>query len=260
MSTSFSSSAVFTPIKSARLKLVTASLFVLAAITVLVLQRKMVNHLRPENADLQAHTAQVSARSEALRRAATQSPTNLADHLAETSGELMRLRGEVARRQHLPETPPSTPGESTQPPTPEQLREQVKVWNDRIEDRMNRPPFGDSMLQDAAGKVDGHYLGSTEAIAERMKALEKLPANELERLKKEAHVNLLDKYELLFRGSFKDIASPGTALVFRERKARQIPGGSWLRRYTFADGRTLLDASDNGDFSATLGIVWLAVT
>lgn len=237
--------------KSSRLKLFTAALLALAAIAVLVLQRRTVNRLSAENADLRKQTAQVSARSEALLQAATQSATNRSDRSAETSSELLRLRGEVSRRHQLPETPPSTRGESTQPPTPEQLREQAKVWNDRIEDRMNRPSFGDSMLQDAAGKVDGHYLGSAEAVAERMRALEKLPASELEHLRKEAHVTLLDKYELLFRGSFRDIANPGTAIVFRERRARQIPGGSWLRRYTFADGRSLLGASENGDFSVT---------
>jgi transposase len=39
-------------------------------------------------------------------------------------------------------------------------------------------------------------------------------------------------------------------VLFREIKARQLPGGSWERVYAFADGSAQVNGSPDGDFSA----------
>ncbi len=242
---------------SKRLKLVTAVLLAATAVTILIHQRRNVGRLRADNADLQSRIAQLSESSEALRRSSPLLPPRSASSPARADGapvELLQLRAEVARlrqpQSQQPEPPVFPFSDHSQPVTAEQIRKQVSDWNGRINDQIDSPRMADTGLQNASGKVDGHFLGSVEAVAERFKALEKLTPSELERLKKEDHVGLLQRYELLYRGSFKDIANPTTAVVFRERKATQDISGSWRRFYTFANGHPGLITSLDGDFSA----------
>jgi len=57
-------------------------------------------------------------------------------------------------------------------------------------------------------------------------------------------------WELVSRGSLNTIRNARTTILLREKEARQAPNGTFVKAYTFADGRARLETSPDGDFAA----------
>lgn len=203
---------------SNRLKLPITVVLVAAVVTALVLQRRTIDRLRAEKTDLQARADQLSDISEALRQATTGTAPEL-DDPGQTSADLMRLRAEVSRlRQQAKSSSAQALPTSDQPLPETEILDQVNVWNERIEQRLDPPISQKARL---------------EELFQRLRANDTRLAN----------------YELLFKGSLQNIANPHSAIVIRERGAEQTPDGHWIRSYHFADGHLARIASADGDFN-----------
>ena len=57
-----------------------------------------------------------------------------------------------------------------------------------------------------------------------------------------------DQFELVFKGSLKDPATPESTIVMREKKAWRTANGTWARAYGFADAHSELGITANGNF------------
>lgn len=57
-----------------------------------------------------------------------------------------------------------------------------------------------------------------------------------------------DQFELVLKGSLKDLATPGSTIVMREKKAWRTANGTWARAYGFADAHSELGVTANGKF------------
>jgi hypothetical protein len=57
-------------------------------------------------------------------------------------------------------------------------------------------------------------------------------------------------WEMVSGGSLNRIRNPGATILLREKEARQGPDGTFVKAYTFADGRARLEISGDKDFTA----------
>ena len=58
-----------------------------------------------------------------------------------------------------------------------------------------------------------------------------------------------NSFEIMYRGHQENLASPSSTIVLRETQAQQLPDGSYIRAYAFADGHVEMHKSADGNFS-----------
>jgi hypothetical protein len=59
----------------------------------------------------------------------------------------------------------------------------------------------------------------------------------------------LSQLEIVYQGSWKNIANPASTIVVRENQP-WLYNGEWVKVYGFADGHSELHVEPNGDFGA----------
>jgi RNA polymerase sigma factor (sigma-70 family) len=59
-----------------------------------------------------------------------------------------------------------------------------------------------------------------------------------------------EQFEIVFQGKWRDIKNPANTVVLREKQARQMPDGNWVKAYGFADGHSEIHSEPDGNFEA----------
>lgn len=59
-----------------------------------------------------------------------------------------------------------------------------------------------------------------------------------------------NEFEIVYQGSYRDIAKPALTIVVRERQAWQSPDGKWAKTYGFADGHSEVHSEAGNNFEA----------
>jgi RNA polymerase sigma factor (sigma-70 family) len=57
-----------------------------------------------------------------------------------------------------------------------------------------------------------------------------------------------NQFELLFKGSLKNLSKPGSTIVIREKEAWRTAKGTWAKTYGFADGHSEVAVAAGGNF------------
>lgn len=57
-----------------------------------------------------------------------------------------------------------------------------------------------------------------------------------------------NEFDIVYRGSYRDIAKPASTIVVRERQAWQSPDGKWAKTYGFADGHSEVHSEAGNNF------------
>jgi cell division protein FtsL len=60
---------------------------------------------------------------------------------------------------------------------------------------------------------------------------------------------LTDRFEIVYQGSIKGLASPQSVIVVREKEPWPQADGSWVRAYAFADGHSEIHRAVDGNFA-----------
>ncbi|HVY68448.1 MAG TPA: sigma-70 family RNA polymerase sigma factor [Verrucomicrobiae bacterium] len=236
--TGFSTLTLLKLMASTKIKLAVATLIAAGAVAPAVHLNGQLNRLREENRELSAKLDGIRARP------VSETPPNEANNGDAEHRELLRLRGEVG-----------------------QLRQQIGVLEENRKRLMagmaDSRPERPAPNSDEALRAQGNMRMSNASqwtIALLMFASEnndRLP-DSLERvtnylggkLPGVSDGSINDHYELMYKGSLKDLASAPGTIILREKEATPKPGGGLLRTYSFADGHTEIHAADDGDFSA----------
>ncbi len=241
--TTTSTFGLFTLMASTKIKLAAVAAALVATGTMLVLQHQAAGRLSADNADLQRRVVQLTEEAQTARQAASQNAEELA-RLRQPQTELLRLRGEVGqlRQQLASARRPAAKPVATRERSAEEEAEVTKQFAIR---RMNEARLLVMGFHFFASDHDGKFPDSLEVAASRLDARNTGPEQA-----ETAKALRTEDFELMFRGSLKDIANPDAAIVLREREAWQRPKGGWARTYGFADGHSEVHGSDDGDFSA----------
>lgn len=232
---------------STPLKAVGAALLIAAAGTTIALQQLSARRLRAENVEMRQR-ADTAAEDARLARGTAAGTAEAAARQRSLSAELLRLRGEVGQlRQQLAgarraEAAACKLGPAPSGPTEAEAEEATKAFGLR---RMTEAKYLVLGMHTYASDSLGRFPEPLELAARR------IPLGEFDPEQQEIMRNLpVEDYELLFKGSLKEIGNPSSAIVLREREAWQNSKGGWMRTYGFADGHSELRRSDSGDYSA----------
>ena len=232
---------------STQLKTAGAALLIAAAGTTITLQQLSARRLRAENVELRQHADSAAADARLAREAAA-GTAEAAARQQSLSAELLRLRGEVGQlRQQLAgarraEAAARKLGPAPSGPTEADAEEATKVFAIR---RMNEAKSLVVGFHLFANDHDDRFPDSLELAAQRLKA-EEASSEQSETLKGLR----VEDFEIVFKGTLKEIGNPASAIVLREREAWQNSKGWWMRAYGFADGHSEIKRSDTGDYSA----------
>ena len=225
--------------KNFKMGLVVAILTIGAAMLI-VIQYEAQIKLRAENESLTQQLAQLKTDNEGLSNLAAQakSPLPLSD---DRLNELLKLRSEVGmlRRRtnelwklHAPSAG-ATPGH--QQPA---VDSQVEPEQASAEFKMNsakQSVLGMIMYANDNGKQfptnfdqTTPYLGGDSSSVR----------------------SNLSQLEIVYQGSWTNIANPSSTIVVREKQAWQTSIGKWMKTYGFADGHSEIHTEPDGNFDA----------
>ncbi|MGD0253857.1 MAG: sigma-70 family RNA polymerase sigma factor [Verrucomicrobiota bacterium] len=224
-----------------QLKLGISALVVAGAATALVVQHQTQTNLRAQNESLQQQIAQLKTNNESLsiRLAMAGDSKSLSD---KQMNELLKLRGEVGMlRQQTNElgklrASPALAISNQQQPEVEEFdshAEQEKVaqfkMNNAKQSVLGMIMYANNNGDQFPSNFDlvAPYLGG-DSISVRSN---------------------LSQLEIVYQGSLKNIANPGSTIVIRESQP-WLYNREWVKVYGFADGHSELHVEPNGDFSA----------
>jgi RNA polymerase sigma factor (sigma-70 family) len=234
-----------------KLKITVCALVVAGLGTTLVLDQRALARLREQNRALQERLGRytlVEQDHQRLSNLAAQSSARAALP-PDQFQDLLKLRGEAGLARRLNEENPKLRAENTK------LRSAAKEANvaarkepeDPAEAAFQRETkyrqnFGSQwgmLFITAASKNNGQSPDKWEQVAGQMRPEElQLATND---------------FEIVFHGRLPLDGSQENVLLFREKEARQSPGGEWFKVYGFADGRSEIHTEPNGNFEAWEG-------
>lgn len=212
------------------------SLVIIATTTIFAFRHRSLNRLKSENAERQQRA------EETVRSRSIKARTNAASVAATEPGlspsersELLRLRGEIGplRKELAQETNRMTRTNANSRHEPLATNsDQPVVSREEMMIKMNQGRQWMLALILHADKNGG-----------------KLPVKMSDAAKFAGGAEGADNFEMVFSGDFRSVNSPGTTIVFREKKPWKGANGRWSRGYAFADGHVQFATSPSEDFT-----------
>lgn len=140
--------------------------------------------------------------------------------LRQRTNELIRLQADLQRRLR-----PAVPAAAAEKTEEEQLRESAIL---RMNDAKTLVLGMMMHEEDHPGVVITNFSQTTNYLQQPMAT---------------------EAFELVYQGNRKDIVSPATTIVLRDREPTPQSNGKWLRVYAFADGHSEVHVEPSSDFS-----------
>jgi RNA polymerase sigma factor (sigma-70 family) len=206
--------------------------------TALVLERQAWARLDHENAALEQQVAQ-------LHKAAKAPPNDLdsgagpgvpVSPRADPIEELERLRQEVDALRQQPNVLPRLQAENRE----------LKARTDEPDD-----PLEAEFMEDTRVRVDHLKQWGLSFLLYARSHDDLVPESFEEAASIQGLEALLEfdtnHFEIVYRGTLQGVVDPGKTLIFREREARQSPGGEWVKVYGLADGSTVTHTEADAD-------------
>jgi len=226
---------------------IVASAF-LAGTSVYWVQERRAERLRDENAALVNSHQLMQEERDAARAQATLAETELAS-AREGRAELLRLRGQVGvlrqqtndlvrvrtqdRLRAVLSRAPDDRGEAAR--DPEEERRMLKPRTAKV---LTMPLL--LYASDHDGQLPATFEMAASSFSQAFQMDPFLPSeSELWKASEE--------FEIVYRGSRKDLTNAASTILIRERQARQRPDGQWEKAYGFGDGHgeVRVEASNN---------------
>ena len=224
-----------------QLKLGISALIVAGAATALVVQHQALVKLRAANVLLTQQLAQLKTGNESLsnRLAATGNAKSLSN---EQFNELLRLRGEVGMlRQRTNElgklrASPALAASNQQQPEVEEVDSHAEQEKAALFKMNNAKQSVMGMIMYANANENQFPTNFDQAAPYLGGDSNSVRSN-------------LSQFEIVYQGSWKNIANPGSTIVVRENQP-WLYNREWINVYGFADGHSELHVESNGDFGA----------
>lgn len=212
---------------------------------VAVVQTQKAARLRDENAQLQQQVAGLqNFREENQRPASARPATNQPGLPEEQMNELLRLRSQVGSlKRQVAEAKQANQQAHVQTMSQQDLElQQAKQAEEQKAiaiQKMNTSRQWLLAFIMYANDHHGNYPGSYEQAAGYLGS--KMPDDVLQ---------ATNMFEITYRGSQDGLTNPATTIVLREIQPVQLPDGSYIRAYAFADGHSEIHKSADGDFNS----------
>lgn len=226
------------------LKVTAIAVALAAAGTVFVVQNRLRDRLAADNAELRRKVTALTDEARTSRETQVGNDGQLERERLDRA-ELLKLRGEVGRlrqersaaRSAGAAAPQAT---ASQPPADvDEAEEEAKQFDLRRRNESKVLVLGMFLF---AKNNQNQFSDTLEAGIAQLKA----DGVELETLKSLR----IEEYEMVFKGSILDIATPGSEIILRARTPWRTHDGRWARTYGFADGHSEIHFTDDGDFRA----------
>jgi RNA polymerase sigma factor (sigma-70 family) len=240
--------AIFKIMAMTRLKIAVSAVVVAGLGTTLVLEHHALARLREQNRALQDRLGQyalVEQDHQRLSNLVAQSSARAA-LTPDQFQDLLKLRGEVGLARRLNDENPKLRAENIKlrsaakqanTPAPKEPEDPAEAaFQKETNYRRNFGSQWGLLFITSASKNNGQSPDTWEQVASQMRPEElQLATND---------------FEIVFHGKLPLDGSQENVLLFREKEARQSPGGEWFKVYGFADGRTEIHTEPNGNFEA----------
>jgi len=230
-----------------KLKFSLLSSAIVAVIVGVVLQQRMLNRLRDENAGFrQQHESagQLATVNEQLSNSLAQTKASLSD---DQKRELLRLRGEVSglrkqtnelarihednrRLRQAQSARPKIVSESEPEEPPDEARRITiaKITDSRL--------IVLGLIMHAADH-GGEFANSFDQLTNYLKSAE-------------SKLTGTNVFDFVYSGKLDALSNPSSTIVVREHQATQLPDGKWGKAYGFADGHSEYHSEPDGNFDA----------
>jgi RNA polymerase sigma factor (sigma-70 family) len=179
------------------------------------------------------------------------------DRLKQTSGEVLKLRGEVGLlKKHLAGIPKPAAEKITPAPPPSEEKAGITPEDEMKNQAIARMNYLKAWVlafhlyaDQNQGQFPTNFDQADPFLPEEAKTEAKLkPSDFLPGIPKYGLTP--DRYEITYRGTFEAITNPPQTIVMRENAACQVEDGYWLRTYGFADGHTEVHRAGEGGFES----------